>query len=545
MLRIISSLREEVACLKNQLDILQKELKHANVIVDGLQKQMTAAQNKILRLEKAYDCMQEDFMESEIMIAKLHDNSKINEPLIQNDPVVTYDYFNTKLGKQYSPNIRKLYYHLLSAQISPSKIASIIRSTLSALFPDVDVSSIPLPAERCAGYMRREELWTISAAHQATFLLDQIGGKFLDLKTDGTTKNQRKLNGTALNGLVLSVAEIPDGKAETILTDVEKQLRKIREIAQKLHLPNAEMINWSLFRSSTSDSASTQKRFNSLLQLRKNDYQEDAEGIDIIQNFYAMHLGVNLRKAFVSGGTKNIETSDSRNPINSLVHEFVKLFGSRGTPEYAIGCVEFPDFLTLKANDDDDSYYALCLRTTLARQVGSRYFVTSHNAARMIFLAQAAIEYLVYTDKNQGNKLERSVFCKLQDSTIMACTKADALMHHHIFADLVTLAKSKDLKKSALDMQIHYLELKIFLDELEKHPEIIADRELKVFKSEKVLYSATDKLNHRNHHSYQCIQDAIFKNVLDDQNVLACIVNGAVSMKEKLLSYGRDQLPGG
>ncbi len=163
----------------------------------------------------------------------------------------------------------------------------------------------------------------------------------------------------------------------------------------------------------------------------------------------------------------------------------------------------------------------------------------------MIFLVEAAIAYLIYTDKNQGNKLERSVFCKLQDPTIMACAKADALMHHHIFADLVTLAKSKDLKKSALDMQLHYLELKIFLDELESNPEIIADRELKVFVSEKVLYTAEHKLNHRSHHSYQCIQDAIFKNILDNDKLLSCIKNGAVMMKEKLLSYGRDQLPGG
>ena len=187
------------------------------------------------------------------------------------------------------------------------------------------------------------------------FFSNQIeAGKFLDLNTDGTTKNQRKLNGTALNGMVLSVAEVPDGKADTILTDVEKQLNKIKDIAQKLHLPHAEKINWSMFRSSTSDSASTQKRLNSLLQQRKDDCQEDAEGIDIIQNFCAMHLGVNLRKAFVAGTTKNVPTPDGRNhsPVDTIVHEFVKLFGSHGTPEYWIGCVDFPDYLTLKAGDD-------------------------------------------------------------------------------------------------------------------------------------------------------------------------------------------------
>jgi len=36
--------------------------------------------------------------------------------------------------------------------------------------------------------------------------------------------------------------------------------------------------------------------------------------------------------------------------------------------------------------------------------------------------------------------------------------KADAIMFHHFYADLVMLAKSKELGKSVLDMGKHYLE---------------------------------------------------------------------------------------
>ena len=84
-----------------------------------------------------------------------------------------YCNFQTKHGKEYTPKIRKLYCSLLSSQVPPGKIASII---------------MKLPA---AGYMHREEL---STAHQAYLLSEHIAsGKFLCLNSDGTTKCQKKL----------------------------------------------------------------------------------------------------------------------------------------------------------------------------------------------------------------------------------------------------------------------------------------------------------------------------------------------------------------
>ena len=43
-------------------------------------------------------------------------------------------------------------------------------------------------------------------------------------------------------------------------------------------------------------------------------------------------------------------------------------------------------------------------------------------------------------------------------------------MFYHVYADLVILSKSNELKKSVLDMNTHYLELKIFLQDIEQHP---------------------------------------------------------------------------
>ena len=46
------------------------------------------------------------------------------------------------------------------------------------------------------------------------------------------------------------------------------------------------------------------------------------------------------------------------------------------------------------------------------------------------------------------------------------------MMFHHIYSNLVMLAKSNDLNKSVLDMRRHYFELKIFLEEIELSPRI-------------------------------------------------------------------------
>lgn len=77
---------------------------------------------------------------------------------------------------------------------------------------------------------------------------------------------RKKIEGAALNGMVLSVNNVPDGSAISMIEDVSRELEKLRETAHALKLPNANKINWTLIASSTSDSASTQKRFNKLAE---------------------------------------------------------------------------------------------------------------------------------------------------------------------------------------------------------------------------------------------------------------------------------------
>ena len=68
--------------------------------------------------------------------------------------------------------------------------------------------------------MRRHELTTVSLVHKATSVLEQANSASLHLDTDGTTKFQKKLEGAVINGMVLSVNEVPDGSADSILNDV-------------------------------------------------------------------------------------------------------------------------------------------------------------------------------------------------------------------------------------------------------------------------------------------------------------------------------------
>ena len=460
--------------------------------------------------------------------------------------------------RKYSPEIRKLYYKLLAEQVPVSNITDIIRSVLRCFHPAVDVDRLRLPQKTCASYMRCEELNTICNAHKASMLCtDSVRAKGVSLNTDGTTKSQKKLGGVVANNVVLSVNELPDGTALSAIEDISREFEKLRKAAKELGLPNPNSINWSLVVSSSSDSAATQKRVNKLIEeCRYNDEEKygpaTVETIELIETFCSMHLGVNLRKAFLSGvlesGDEDTAPGERRyHRVDTFVHEFCKLFGKTGAPEYACGVVSFPDFLELKVSSSrgsELSYYQSCLKVRLHRQIGSRYFVTASNACKVLFLKDAAIAFLTFTGKNFGNKLERDVFAKLQDAMELAHLMADSLMYYHVYGDLYMLSKSNDLGSTVLSMSYHYLELRTYLSEVEKSPEVALDPRYQVFRSETRLYDLQSQSNHRLQSAG--IYQKLFEEAKTDNEILtSLLVKGASSMKEKLQSYAKDQLPGG
>lgn len=163
----------------------------------------------------------------------------------------------------------------------------------------VDTSKLQLPKKTCASYMRREELKTINDAHKAKTLCEySTKQKGLLLNTDGTTKQQKKLGGTVVNNMVLGVNELDDGKGASAIADISSEFETLRRTAHALHLPNPNSINWTLVLSSTSDSASTQKKMNKLIEdcrlADKEKYgpaNNDIEALDLIETFCSMHLG--------------------------------------------------------------------------------------------------------------------------------------------------------------------------------------------------------------------------------------------------------------
>ena len=189
-------------------------------------------------------------------------------------------------------------------------------------------------------------------------------------------------------------------------------------------------------------------------------------------------------------------------------------------------------------------YYQQCLELKLQRQIGNRYFVTACNASNIIFLMMAAIEFLEYTGKKNGNKLEKEVYLKLKDEQEILQIILDSLMYIHVYADLVMISKSKELKKSSLDMNTHYLELRCFLIEAEKHPEIVLEQKSQVFVSERRLYGKEKATNHRLNKPavYQAVFDTAAKHATFLKPLIA---SGCNFMHDKLSTYAANQLPGG
>ena len=181
-----------------------------------------------------------------------------------------------------------------------------------------------------------------------------------------------------------------------MIADISHELHKLRDIGHALKLPNADKINWTLIKSSSLDSASTQKRFNKLVEEKRGEDNEhfgpEGECPDVtklVENFCYMHLGINLQKAFFE--SEKSRTDDASSDV--FAHEFCKLLtksgGKHGISGYGDSATAFPDFLTLMASQSKPSeatYYQQCGKMKLDRQVGSRYFMTAANAGKVLFL---------------------------------------------------------------------------------------------------------------------------------------------------------------
>ncbi len=477
-------------------------------------------------------------------------------------------------------------------RVPPAQIKTVVRNVLGHLVPSVQADSLRLPGKSCATYMRSQEMPTISHVQKAHELMPE---RQWHLNSDGTTLMQQKKVAFLINGILFGIQDVPDGSSQVALDALKAELAKTSKVGAEL-VPD-EMQDFSIGRivSSTSDSASTQTKFNHLL--------EEETGKDIVENKCSMHLGVNLRLAQVKAaagigvmndsdaglesegesdvedgspasndhsekdfsdsedfndGSENETEKDSvvgleRNlnrDIDLFVHEIAKLFGHLGTPEYCHGVSTFRIFLARKAKECtgvEQEYYESAQKIVLERQVGSRYYVTSCNAGRLYFLRVAMVTFLEEQRLIKAlNRLESSCLQKLQDSLLLAKLRLEGLMFDKVYADLMTLVKSTELSKSSLDMNTHYEELLEFFEVLITKPTALVDSETLVFKSEPLLYSESSKLNHRLTKRYIPVRRELQRHQENDGSFLyPMVIAAGTAMRDKLQTYMEDHLPGG
>ena len=107
------------------------------------------------------------------------------------------------------------------------------------------------------------------------------------LSSDGTTLKQQKKMAFLINGLVFGIHDVPDGSSQAALNALKSELKKLEGLSHNT-LP------FDHFVSCTGDGASTQTKFNQLVE-REAGKERGA----LIENKCSMHLGVNLRCAQV------------------------------------------------------------------------------------------------------------------------------------------------------------------------------------------------------------------------------------------------------
>lgn len=241
--------------------------------------------------------------------------------------------------------------------------------------------------------------------------------------------------------------------------------------------------------------------------------------------------------------------------IDLVVHSTCKLLGHLGSHlEYGRGVQAFPEHLQAlldKAREVGDTEeeelerLRASLDVKLARQVRSRYFVTSRNAGRLFFLAPLAVGYISTLELTKElNNLEKDMLAHMKRPQDLAMLEADGLFFDQVYADLMTLLKSSFLGTKYLDMNIHYKELLEYLTILSHTPRLCFDPSRKVFASEDRLYS-DDRVNDRAHTKYAAVRQCLYEHEYDDKLTFPLVQRAAQYMVEKLQSYKGDQLPGG
>ena len=269
--------------LSASLTSARSRINDRNIQVKNLSRAVKDHELTVDILEEELHCVcQQTDKEHEMHEAEIADLVTQIKQLQEKSTLSTFS------SRTYTTNVRELYYSLLSLQLRPAQIKTVVRNVVSHLLPSLEADALCLPGKACASYMRSQEMPTISQVQKASELKGH-------LKSDGTTLMQQKKAAFLINGIVLGIHDIPDGSSQVCLDALKAELAKTSKIAAELSCGEKDFSIDHIV-SSTSDSASTQTKFAHLL--------EDQIGKPILENQCSMHLGVNLCVAQVKAAAR-------------------------------------------------------------------------------------------------------------------------------------------------------------------------------------------------------------------------------------------------
>lgn len=177
-LAMISTLTQNVETLKLELDETYQKLQKS-------ENELRSVKKKECSRTRTLELIEDDFCFSEGTIADLLEaNKEMKRCISTMEEVHTVNSTLectaaskatvTKTGKHYSLPIRRLYYDLLANHVPASKVSNLVKLVVKCFIPDVDIANLKLPKDRCVGYMRKEELYTVQMAQKAHIFNNEI-----------------------------------------------------------------------------------------------------------------------------------------------------------------------------------------------------------------------------------------------------------------------------------------------------------------------------------------------------------------------------------
>lgn len=465
----ISKKNTELKSVRNKLCYSEKcKIKFGNTN-ESLRQDIRKLRNEIQDLHQECESRQQDLDSSN------QENDWLREMVESNEKEEVQCFDHDK--RVYLPSIQACVYKLLENHVSARQVSNVIETVLSVIGKKAD----RLPSASTVHNMNLQRL-SISQQQLADISEDKAE---TSLYTDETSKFGKKVCGYHIrdkegNFFTLGMRDMITKSGKDTLECLKEILLDIDMASQDptKHTSNEILKN---IRSTMSDSASTEIKFNELLEeYRKsilpyaiynfhqlNNYQK--ESVSKLLNFFCglhsiVHIAETCNKSllevekdiFIDSSVpihdpafkKNNESGTAR-----LVRTSCKAF-ARGADEKS-GChIQFITYIhdCLKANN----YRSL----KLVPYRGNRFNILFHNAGQVYLLHQEMINFL---DNYELNRLTRSVLHDLKQPVFIAGCKALGLISKFISTPLWNLLENKEVK--ILDMNKHYLNLQLTLRE--------------------------------------------------------------------------------